>query len=83
MIEEFMWRQLKRETKTFDFVQKKSVENYNLVLAPIIKALELFKSKTDQSKAVEYVKDAYKIIGSNRQGHKHCKDGENKKGTTP
>ena len=63
MIEEFLWRQLKRETKTYDFVQKKSLENYNLVLSPLIKALDLFKSKSDHNKAVEHVKDAYKIIG--------------------
>ena len=63
-IEPFMWRNLKRETRATDFVQLKALENYNYVLTPLIKALDLFKSKKDQQKAVEYVADAYKLIGS-------------------
>ena len=34
------------------------------MLTPPIKALDLFKSKKDQQKAVKYVADAYKLIGS-------------------
>ena len=63
-IEPFMWRNLRRETRATDFVQLKALENYNYVLTPLIKALDLFKSKKDQQKAVEYVADAYKLIGS-------------------
>ena len=62
-IEDFMWRQLKRETRTYDFVQQKALEGYNSILSPLVKALDLFKSKSQQDKAIEYVTDAYKIIG--------------------
>ena len=34
------------------------------MLTPLIKALDLFKSKKDQQKADKYVADAYKLIGS-------------------
>ena len=61
-IEDFMWRQLKRETRTYDFVQQKALEGYNSILSPLVKALDLFKSKSQQDKAIEYVTDAYKII---------------------
>ena len=83
MIEEFLWRQLKRETKTYDFVQKKSLENYNLVLSPLIKALDLFKSKSDHNKVVEHVKDAYKIIGLTIKSTNIARMEKNKKRATP
>ena len=62
-IEPFMWRQLRRGTRSTDFVQIKALESYNYILTPLIKALDLFKSQKDQKKAVEYVADAYKLIG--------------------
>ena len=62
-IENFLWRQLKRETKSSDFAMKKALENYALIMTPIIKALELWKTKTDNKQVMEYVKDAFKILG--------------------
>lgn len=43
-------------------MQIKALENYSYILTPLIKALDLFKSKTEQEKAVEYISDAYKLI---------------------
>ena len=61
-IEDFMWRQLKRETRTYDFIQQKALEGYNSILSLLVKALDLFKSKSQQDKAIEYGIDAYKVI---------------------
>ena len=58
-----MWRHLKAETRAGDFIQVKALENYSYILTPLIKALDLFKSKSDQDKAIEYVSDAYKLTG--------------------
>ena len=54
-----MWRHLKTETRAGDFIQVKSLENYSYILTPLIKALDLFKPKSDQDKAIEYVSDAF------------------------
>ena len=62
-IEPFMWRHLKAEIRAGDFIQVKALKNYSYILTPLIKALELFKSKSDQDKAIEYVPDAYKLTG--------------------
>lgn len=62
-IEDFLWRQLKRETRTYDFVQQKALESYNLILSPLVKALDLFKAKSGRKQAIKYVTEAYKIVG--------------------
>ena len=62
-IDPFMWRHLKAETRAGDFIQVKALENYSYILTPLIKALDLFKSNSDQDKAIEYVSDAYKFTG--------------------
>ena len=58
-----MLRPLKRETRVTDFIQIKVIENYNYIITPLIKALDFLKAKKEQEKAVEYIDDAYKLIG--------------------
>lgn len=60
-----LWRQLKRDTKTMDYLQHKAIANYNLAMTPLVKALDLFKNNDQQDTkvGVEYVMDAFKILG--------------------
>ena len=62
-VDDLLWRQLKRETKTIDFIQQKATANYNLIMTPLIKALDLFKQKDQQKTAIGFVTDAYKMLG--------------------
>ena len=72
-VDDLLWRQLKSETKTIDFIQQKATANYNLIMTPLLKALDLFKQKDQQKAAIGFVTDAYKMLGLTVKQTKHAR----------
>ena len=62
MIEEFLWRQLKRNVKDTDYLHTIAVSHYNQALVPLVKALELMPQNKVPSQITELIMDAFKIL---------------------
>ena len=61
-VEEFLWRQLKRETRQGDFGHQLAVANYCRAMVPIIKAMEAIDNDERMSTISILVKDAFKML---------------------
>lgn len=60
-VDDILWRQLKRETKTIDFIQQKATSTYNLALTPLVRALDKLKQK-EYAEAVPHMTATFKIL---------------------
>ncbi|XP_060553557.1 uncharacterized protein LOC132714668 isoform X2 [Ruditapes philippinarum] len=61
-VEEVVWRQLQLNTKTVDFLLQKVTGNYALALTPLLRALDLLKSKGSQEDITSCLMDTFKIL---------------------
>ncbi|MCG8049340.1 MAG: hypothetical protein N0E48_27745 [Candidatus Thiodiazotropha endolucinida] len=61
-VDEGLWRQLKREVKTVDYLQQKAIGTYGQALVPIMKAMECLQGVKEQQGAMRHVMDAFKIL---------------------
>ena len=61
-VDEFAWRQMKREVKRVDYALKKGVLDCAQAITPVAKALEVMQGNNDPVTAKGYVKDAFKIL---------------------
>lgn len=61
-VDDILWRQLRRETKTIDFIQQKATSTYNLALTPLVRALDKLKKK-EYAEAVPHMTASFKILG--------------------
>ena len=61
-IDEFLWRQLKRDVKKADYLQQTAVKNYAQAMTPLIKALDLMQSNRDPEITKKHVMDSFKIL---------------------
>ena len=61
-VDEFAWRQMKREVKRVDYALKKGVFDCAQAITPLAKALEVMQGNNDPVTAKGYVMDAFKIL---------------------
>ncbi|XP_060579176.1 uncharacterized protein LOC132736112 [Ruditapes philippinarum] len=61
-VEEVVWRQLQPNTKQADFLLQKVTGNYGLALTPILRALDLLKTKGSQEDITNCLMDTFKIL---------------------
>ena len=61
-VDEFAWRQMKREVKRVDYALKKGVLDCAQAITPLAKALEVMQGNSDPVTAKGYVMDAFKIL---------------------
>lgn len=60
-VDDTLWRQLKQETKSADFLHQRAISNYNFNLVPILRALDALIKDKDLGKAQKHLMDAVKI----------------------
>ena len=63
MCNEQIWNQLKRETKLTDHLLQKAQKTYSQVLVPVIKAMEILKTESNND-LKEMVGDAFKLLSN-------------------
>lgn len=61
-VEELVWRQIQSNTKNVDFLLQKVTGNYALALTPLLRALDLIRSKGSQEDVTNYLMDTFKIL---------------------
>ena len=60
-VEEFLWRQLRRDVKKVDYVRQTALNSYSLAVTPITKALDALQAN-DSGLAKTHIMDAFKIL---------------------
>ena len=61
-VNEQLWRQLKKDTKSFDFAMQRSQLSLCQALVPILKMMELFKGQHISQEIKELTGDTFKIL---------------------
>jgi hypothetical protein len=61
-VDEQLWRQLRRETKTFDYAMQKNQFTLCHALVPTLKLMQNLKEKGPASEARDLAADTFKIL---------------------